>query len=1120
MKQKNLLTTFFFVLLFCATWTTAQAQVSVSIKNKPLKEALTMLEKQSGYRFFYSSTLPGTEQTVSVEANNQPIKQVLDKMLANLNIDYSVKADKQITLSPAAQPSRAVVKQAPRKVSGKITDKRGEVLVGASAYVKNTNSASVVNVDGTYSVTVSNPNDEIQFQYLGYKSQTFKAGTRSQLDVVLEEDAQTMDEVVVVGYGQQKKANLTGSVSAITSEDIASRPISNVSSGLQGLLPGVTVVSPSGQPGLSNTTIRIRGIGTIGNANPLILIDGVEGDIDALNPNDIESVSVLKDAASASIYGARGANGVLLVNTRKLAGNKTPSVTFDGYIGVQTPTRLPEMCNAIEYMTLDNEARKNINTSEAWFQEQFDAVRNGTQPNLYGDTNWVNEVVKKVAIQQSYGASVVGSFGDSGYRLSYRFFDQDGLTAGKTTGETRHNIRYKMDSKIAKIITISSNIGYTVRDIVEPVNSLSNGGGSIYNAMRIAPNVPVRYTDGTWAYGGGNTNPVAVLHDAGHRMTNSSEVSLQEAVKVDILKGWSVSATYNLTNYNALRETLKKTISFTNPDTDVTVKYNDPNSLSNIDFKHTQQTIFVQTDFDFKIGKHQIAGVLGMQQEWYVSKGFEASRNNLTTELDPTLGMGDPKSMSNDANATQWALRSGFGRLTYNYAERYLFETNIRYDLSSRFHRNNRGGWFPSFSVGWRLMEENFMQGARKYVDNIKIRASYGVLGNQYVGSSNYPYMSTLEGFSKDLSLIGGGATTGYVQSILANPKLTWEHIKMFDIGIDINMFSNRLALVFDYYDKSTDRMLLLRNYPGQIGPKPTEENLGSVNNRGWELDFSWRDKAGDFTYGIGFNISDVKNKITDLGDTSPDMSGYQIRRVGDPIDAFYGYVSEGLMSPDDFEIYNQEMKQYDVPKIPVVVGNDYEPGDIKFRDISGPDGVPDGRITPEYDRVVIGSNIPRYTYNIRGNLGWKGIDFSFSLQGVGKADGYLTGSARHAFQDMAGYPQKIHLGRYHITNNPDINADYPRLTYNKDFNQKAFSTYWLEDASYFRLKNIQIGYTLPKKWTSKARIEQCRFYLSADNLFTKSNFFYAYDPETPVSSGGYYPQVKTCVFGISLTFR
>ena len=412
------------------------------------------------------------------------------------------------------------------------------------------------------------------------------------------------------------------------------------------------------------------------------------------------------------------------------------------------------------------------------------------------------------------------------------------------------------------------------------------------------------------------------------------------------------------------------------------------------------------------------------------------------------------------------------------------------------------------------------MAATRTYLDNLKIRASWGMLGNQYVGSSNYPYLSVLQAYTSGISMIGANATTGYVQSTLSNPNLSWEKIKMLDLGFDLAMFSNRLTFSFDWYNKDTDGILLKLNYPAQLGAKPSEQNAGKVNNKGWEMDLNWRSQAGEFMYGIGFNLSDVKNKIVDLGGNAPDLSGNQIRMVGYPIDAFYGYIADGLMTPEDFKINNPETHTYNLPNIPVILGNRYQPGDIKYKDLSGPEGVPDGRITPEYDRTVLGSSIPRYTYSVRGNLGWRGIDFSFVLQGVGKCSGYLEGSARHALQDMAAYPQKVHLERYNVVTNPNPKASYPRLTYNTGFNQNTFSTFWLEDASYLRVKNVQLGYTFPEKWMKKARIYNFRVYASADNLFTFSKFFYAYDPETPVSKGGYYPLVKTVVIGVNLTFK
>lgn len=1115
MKAKLIAIILFFSALLSAA--PLYGQISVTFKDVPLMEALSTLENKSEYSFFYSNMLPDKDARVSIDARDKSIEFILDNIFSNLSISYEINGH-QIVL----REDKKEDKNTSYKASGVVIDSSGEPVIGAGVVIEGSTNGTITDVDGRWELVVPSTTTKIVISSLGYKEQVVAAGSASARTVTLHEDSQMLQETVVVGYGVQKKVNLTGAVAMVNSEEMNARPISSVASGLQGLLPGVTVVNSSSQPGQANTTIRVRGVGTIGNSNPLILIDGIEGDISSINPEDIESVSVLKDAASSAIYGARAANGVLLVTTKKLAAGKdaVTKINFSAYAGIQTPTRLPEMCDAIEFMTLDNEARKNVDTADAWLPEDFDKVRNNTDPNYFGNTDWIGQVIKKVAPQQNYSLSLNGTLGNSGYMLSYRYFDQSGLTVGNSTGETRHNLRFKINTKLIDRVTLSSNLGYTTTKVISPVSSLTSGGGAIYTAMRIAPNVPVRYTDGTWAYGGGNTNPVAILRDGGRAKTDADELSIMEVVKVDILKGWDVSATYNVTSYNGLKDILKKTITFNNPEDGSTYSYQSPNSIKNIDYRHNQQTFILQTNFDLNFGKHNVSGVVGMSQEWYTSRSFEASRTKLITEQDPTLNLGDPQTMSNASSYSSWAIRSGFGRVSYNWNERYLLEGNLRYDLSSRFHKSNRSGLFPSVSAGWRISEENFMAATRTYLDNLKIRASWGMLGNQYVGSSNYPYLSVLQAYTSGISMIGANATTGYVQSTLSNPNLSWEKIKMLDLGFDLAMFSNRLTFSFDWYNKDTDGILLKLNYPAQLGAKPSEQNAGKVNNKGWEMDLNWRSQAGEFMYGIGFNLSDVKNKIVDLGGNAPDLSGNQIRMVGYPIDAFYGYIADGLMTPEDFKINNPETHTYNLPNIPVILGNRYQPGDIKYKDLSGPEGVPDGRITPEYDRTVLGSSIPRYTYSVRGNLGWRGIDFSFVLQGVGKCSGYLEGSARHALQDMAAYPQKVHLERYNVVTNPNPKASYPRLTYNTGFNQNTFSTFWLEDASYLRVKNVQLGYTFPEKWMKKARIDNFRVYASADNLFTFSKFFYAYDPETPVSKGGYYPLVKTVVIGVNLTFK
>ena len=1115
MKAKLIAIILFFSALLSAA--PLYGQISVTFKDVPLMEALSTLENKSEYSFFYSNMLPDKDARVSIDAKDKSIEFILDNIFSNLSISYEINGH-QIVL----REDKKEDKNTSYKASGVVIDSAGEPVIGAGVVIEGSTNGTITDVDGRWELVVPSTTTKIVISSLGYKEQVVAAGSASARTVTLQEDSQMLQETVVVGYGVQKKVNLTGAVAMVNSEEMNARPISSVASGLQGLLPGVTVVNSSSQPGQANTTIRVRGVGTIGNSNPLILIDGIEGDISSINPEDIESVSVLKDAASSAIYGARAANGVLLVTTKKLAAGKdaVTKINFSAYAGIQTPTRLPEMCDAIEFMTLDNEARKNVDTADAWLPEDFDKVRNNTDPNYFGNTDWIGQVLKNVAPQQNYSLSLNGTLGNSGYMLSYRYFDQSGLTVGNSTGETRHNLRFKINTKLIDRVTLSSNLGYTTTKVISPVSSLTSGGGAIYTAMRIAPNAPVRYTDGSWAYGGGNTNPVAILRDGGRAKTDADELSIMEVVKVDILKGWDVSATYNVTSYNGLKDILKKTITFNNPQDGSTYSYQSPNSIKNIDYRHNQQTFILQTNFDLNFGKHNVSGVVGMSQEWYTSRSFEASRTKLITEQDPTLNLGDPQTMSNASSYSSWAIRSGFGRISYNWNERYLLEGNLRYDLSSRFHKSNRSGLFPSVSAGWRISEENFMAATRTYLDNLKIRASWGMLGNQYVGSSNYPYLSVLQAYTSGVSMIGANATTGYVQSTLSNPNLSWEKIKMLDLGFDLAMFSNRLTFSFDWYNKDTDGILLKLNYPAQLGAKPSEQNAGKVNNKGWEMDLNWRSQAGEFMYGIGFNLSDVKNKIVDLGGNTPDLSGNQIRMAGYPIDAFYGYIADGLMTPEDFKINNPETHTYNLPNIPVILGNRYQPGDIKYKDLSGPEGVPDGRITPEYDRTVLGSSIPRYTYSVRGNLGWRGIDFSFVLQGVGKCSGFLEGSARHALQDMAAYPQKVHLERYNVVTNPNPKASYPRLTYNTGFNQNTFSTFWLEDASYLRVKNVQLGYTFPEKWMKKARIDNFRVYASADNLFTFSKFFYAYDPETPVSKGGYYPLVKTIVIGVNLTFK
>lgn len=1104
---------------------TQTVHFDLNLKNATLEEVFNVIRKQSEFEFFYNNDQVDTKKRVNIKVDNAELGEVLSEILGS-QYEYKIE-DRYVLISRKNKQTAAKEQQQQSNITitGRITDESGEALIGVSVVLVGKESVGTIsNFDGYYTIQVPDAKAVLRFSYLGYTNAEVAVGNQRTVNVQLKEAPKDIDEIVVVGYGVQKKVNLTGAVGAIKGEEIRARPVTSVSSGLQGLLPGVTVVSNANGnlPGQSGATVRIRGIGTIGNANPLVLIDGVEGNMNLLNPEDIESVSVLKDAASSSIYGARGANGVILIVT-KSASNKDmvkPTITFNGYYGVQTPTRLPEMLSAADYIRLDMEATANVGKPANYTQDHLNKVLNGTDPDYFSDSNWIDAVFRSQAPQQNYNVNITGSSPLMGYYISYGYLDQEGLTVGNSVKSTRHNIRTKLNTTVASILDLSANISYTKRNYTTPSGGIGgdNGdGGAIYTAMSISPVIPIKFTDGGWGYGGGSANPVALLYDSGTNDFISQEVASVFTGKLNFTKHWNASTTYSFVESNSYREILSKTINYYRPGTtDVWYSTNPTNKLDVRDYGSIRQTLIAQTNFEKTFGSHSFSAIAGFSQEWYTEKNFTAQRTNLTTEKSPTLNFGSKDTQTNSSSAATWALRSGFGRINYGFKDRYLAEANIRYDLSSRFAKENRGGIFPSISAAWRVSEEDFFKNMTSVFDNVKVRASYGLLGNQYVGSSEYPYLAIVGIVS--VPRIGTIASDGYTQTRLPNPNLSWESIEMTDVGLDVGLLNNRLNFTGDVYVKYTKDILLTLTYPSLLGLSPTEENAGIVKNTGWEIDIRWNDRIGkDWRYGASFNLSDVHNKITDFGGLAPSITnaGHSIRRVGDPIDAFYGYVFDGFATPEDFERYNPATGRYEGPKFAVLADDKsyVQPGDIKLRDLDK-----SGTITADGDRDVIGSAIPRYTYLFRGELGWKGFDFNFIIQGVGKADGLITGRGNHAFINQSTYPQKVHLDRWTFEN-PNPDAKYPRLTFDEDYNQR-FSTFWLEDASYLRLKNVSLGYTFNPDLIRKYSIEKLRIYFSADNLLTVSDFFYAYDPETPRTSGGYYPQTKTFVIGFNLSFK
>jgi TonB-linked SusC/RagA family outer membrane protein len=1066
------------------------------------RQFLSRLEKLLANHALLVKKISRQQFAISAQSENQEAVFPADQKTTST-------ADVSVNFTGVTSPN-ALHAATPRAftVSGTVTSAASNApMQGVSVLMKGSADGTTTDANGNFSLSIPAESAVLVFSYIGFQTLERVVNREERLSIIMQEDARSLEQVVVVGYGTQKKVNLTGAISAVSAEDFRGRPITATSSGLQGLMPGVTIRNTTALPGQNGSSIRIRGIGTLGDANPLVVIDGIPGgDMNIINPDDIESISVLKDAASSSIYGVRGANGVILITTKKGKAGAQQSLSYNNYYGFQTPTALPEFLGSPEYMTLLNESQKNVGRTITYTDAEIEKARNGSDPNYYANTNWLKEIYKKRAAQNNHNISLNGGANNLSYYVSYGYLSQDGLVTGDNYGAKRNNLRLRLNTKLLNRLDLDFNIGYVDRKYSESSEDIGESAGPLYSAHQISPLVPVRFTTGGWGYLGGSRNPVAVTTAGGYNNFASQEVTGNLSAALNLFDGFRLRAQYGLIRSNSKREILWKTIDYFSPVTgDRIYQTNFPNKIDNRDYTNTYQTVIGMAEYEKTFNNiHDIKILVGASQESNVSESFTASRTNLVSQEVDNINLGTLNQL-NSGNDAQTALQSLFGRANYVLNNKYLAELNFRYDGSSRFARDVRWNLFPSASVGWRLSEEGFFSGLKNVFREVKLRASYGELGNDKVGN-DYAYLSTIVPVTT--MPIGNVLTAAYAQTRLPNQILTWETVIKKNIGIDLAMARGRLGITADYFIHNTDDILLTVTLPDVLGATEPSQNAGKVENRGWELQLDWKDNIGQFRYGFNFNLSDVKNQVVSLGNVPPTF-GDQVRFLGEPIDAFYGLVAERIAQVSDFD-FNATTNVY-TPKFPVIAGDRVAPGDVIYRDLTK-----DGRITLADDRQIIGNPFPRYSYGFRTDVGWKGFDFNFFVQGVGKADGYIKGAGRHAYINESANPQKIHLDRWTPEN---TDASYPRFTYQLSHNQR-FSTMWLEDASYLRLKNVQLGYTLPLRLTEKLRISRLRFFASADNLFTKSDFFYAYDPETPVSSGGYYPQVKTFIFGLNLNLK
>lgn len=991
------------------------------------------------------------------------------------------------------------------RVSGKITDESEEPLPGASILVKGTSVGTVTDIDGNYAISATGQNPVLVISFLGYLTQEITVNNQEIININLVPNLSELGEVVVVGYGTQKKSDLTGAVSTVSGRDIAERRMPNVSQSLQGAVPGVMVRRSNNAPG-SSANIRIRGVTTIGDSNPLIIMDGVPiNNIDHINPNDIESISVLKDAASASIYGSRAAAGVIVVTTKR-AKKGDLSLNYNFEYGTEMPTNVPQYVDVVRYMDIVNELRwnDNRNTGNEYPLYPREMVENymslnASNPDLYPNTNWVDLILKSNAPRQRHSLDISGGSEAIRTKASIVYDKFDALYEGRTF--ERVTTRINTDGNITKRLGFNADI-FLRREInnqpsIDP----------IYYMNISAPVYAAEWRDGRIAEGKTGANIYGQLKHGGAIQNWENQIGGRLGLNYEVVDGLRLSAVASPNFGFNKGKNFQKRVTYAAWDDPTatlgTLQWANSTNLSESRADNYQITTQLLANYDKVFGNHTLNLLAGNESYQAFYENLSASRDQFLLDNFPYLNLGPLEFRGNSGSAWENAYNSWFGRFSYNYANKYFLQGNLRYDASSRFASDYRWGSFPSFSGGWVLSEESFLKDVAP-ISFLKVRGSWGILGNERIG--NYPYQSTI-GFSNVLFHQGSNVVSSQsaAQWQYAIPNISWEKTESYNIGVDANFFNYKLRVSGEYFQKTTRDMLLPLEIPDYIGFDNPDQNTGQMYTKGWELDLGWSDDIQDLSYSINFNISDFRSIMGDLGGIQ--FLGNQVRMEGSEFDEWYGYVSDGIYQSQE-ELTNS-----------AVMNANVRPGDVRFKDISGPNGEPDGRISPEYDRVLLGGSMPRYLYGGNIRLDYRNFDLGFVIQGVGKQNSRLSGLMVQPIVENWGHVPEILDGKFwsvYNTEQENLAVPYPRLSRNSEGNNFAMSDFWMINGAYFRLKNISLGYRLSDAVAQRMGMQSIRVYTNVSDVWTVNNFPRGWDPE--VSASG-YPITTSMLMGVSVQF-
>lgn len=1096
-------------------------KLTLSLEKVSLRQLFNAIEKQSDYKFLYRDFILDDKKDLSVRVEGKEVTYVLDQVLPGKELQYKIQGN-NINIIRKSIVSTGT----PITVKGTVVDESGEPLIGVSVIQKGVASNSrVTDISGNFSMTVQ-PGAVLSFKYIGYLSEEVSVKEDKTLKIRLSEDAKKLDEVVVIGYGTAQRKSVVGAVDQINSKKIEDRPVSNLSQALQGVAANLTIQQKSMNPNDNQLNINIRGVGTMGNNDPLVVIDGLVTSLSSLsqlNPSDVENISVLKDAGSAAIYGSRSANGVILVTTKKGKLDTKPVIRVNTLVGMQSPNVLYKPVAGFENAILKDEAAFNTGNPLPYSPAQIqDLKTNGA------GSQWFLDQILQSALQQNYSLSLSGGSSNSTYMVSAGYVNQrSNFVSGSNPsyGMDRYNFRTNLVNQYGKF-KLTTILSYNRTESNAPNASTGNlmaDGGRIpnyYYYQQKAANGHYLINDVLSQF-----TPLGSLEAAGFNKYDTDYINGSTTGEMKIFSGLTAKAMAGIDLYADHRYSRGLEVPYYSSATATAPSITQNVGGSTSDWNEKRYTINTQflLDYDRTFNKtHHVGGLLGVSNEAYSRYSNEIWMNY----VDPNLGIptsqtalaGNMGGKTTPMNTTKSDIASAFGRLSYSYKDKYYGEVSFRYDGSSKFAKDNRWGFFPSVSGGWRISEESFMNSYKSKVGDLKFRGSYGVLGNQNVG--DYNFLTVYTTYNNSYGFNGVSASgTGFQ---LGNPILTWEQSANFNLGLDATFFDNNLYASFDFFNKETSGILLNPITPSVLGTSVGMQNSGKMQNRGWELTIGYHAKTGDFKHNISFNLADSRNKVITFTGNEVIRSGDKtdIIRVGSPFASYYGYKTDGF-----FKSYA------DIQNSAIPVGLDASqlaPGDVKYKDINH-DGVIDSK-----DRQILGNAFPRYTFGLTYDVTWKGFDLNMLIQGVGERTMFLRGELIEPFH--ANYSYVIYQHQLDFWTPTNTDSKWPRLALpgsTSDVNNYGYSSQTqIMNAAYIRLKNIAIGYTIPRSITSRFGVQKLHLSVNAQNLLTFSPLSF-YDPESSeygndmggsgggvgANSGRSYPTLKYVGFGLDLEF-